>query len=493
MALVAVLGLTIAAPKTVRAQTGAEVAAAVGAIKQAYSAYQSVKSLFDPSLADQLQSAVNQLTAYMKTARDQQWASAARSAASDMKSLSTHQPSDPTNQGLWNNIWYNLSTNGIDPMYQVLRSSTDGLSMYQTAPTLNELAASWIGLLLMKGQIWPGYPSTWRDYQGRSQQVADLNYYMVGAKGMFCYPGYDPGRGNYDLAHAPMKKIWLGITVPAASGSYNVYKNSQLWNYLASKYSGGTLQILQADCSAVKAVDITYGSGCNVSTTYDTGFFPRQTCYTYWWGKDRSSNLVLLSDDITTQCLAAGMAKFTAIFEADPVRQIISASQMSLLSLGGGDDGVSDTSTSLPLSGSFVDPWVNEPGMCANYSSKAYPIQDHMCGWLRSGETLKTNESVSSCDGRFHLVMQGDGNLVLYQGVSGQTMTPLWYTSTYGSNFFAVMQTDGNFVLYNASYTPLWSSGTWTYPGATFAVQNDGNLVVYSNTTPLWASGTAGH
>ena len=108
------------------------------------------------------------------------------------------------------------------------------------------------------------------------------------------------------------------------------------------------------------------------------------------------------------------------------------------------------------------------------------------CGALLPGESLAVGASRSSCDGRFGLVMQGDGNLVLYQNGVGA----LWWTGT-NSGQAAVMQTDGNFVLYSASQA-LWSSNSWGHPGATLAIQNDGNLVVYSGGIPLWNSQTGG-
>src|ERR1041385_3340101 len=113
------------------------------------------------------------------------------------------------------------------------------------------------------------------------------------------------------------------------------------------------------------------------------------------------------------------------------------------------------------------------------------------CGFLRPGESLTPGQAVSSCDGRFHLVMQGDGNLVLYQGVPAQPMTALWATNTWGtSGQTAVMQWDGNFVLYDAGWNALWASNTWNYPGAYLAMQNDGNVVVYSGPSAPWSSQT---
>jgi murein DD-endopeptidase MepM/ murein hydrolase activator NlpD len=111
------------------------------------------------------------------------------------------------------------------------------------------------------------------------------------------------------------------------------------------------------------------------------------------------------------------------------------------------------------------------------------------CGILAANQTLRTNDSVTSCDGRFTLVMQGDNNLVLYK----HGATPLWWTATNGgSGAFAAMQGDGNFVVYNSASRPLWYTGTHGNAGAWLAVQDDGNVVIYRAGRALWNSGTAG-
>ena len=97
--------------------------------------------------------------------------------------------------------------------------------------------------------------------------------------------------------------------------------------------------------------------------------------------------------------------------------------------------------------------------------------------------------SLTSADGRFQFVYQGDGNIVLYQGT-----TALWSSQTYGSSVgAAVMQGDGNFVLYDISGTAIWNTDTEGHAGAYLVMQNDGNVVVYApDGTPLWSTGTGG-
>jgi hypothetical protein len=55
-----------------------------------------------------------------------------------------------------------------------------------------------------------------------------------------------------------------------------------------------------------------------------------------------------------------------------------------------------------------------------------------------------------------------------------------------------VMQSDGNLVIYDRVGLPVWSSGTHGHDGAHLAVQDDGNVVIYSpDSHALWDTGTA--
>jgi len=73
----------------------------------------------------------------------------------------------------------------------------------------------------------------------------------------------------------------------------------------------------------------------------------------------------------------------------------------------------------------------------------------------------------------------------------GQQLTAGQYLQN--GNFKLLMQSDGNFVLY-ACGTAVWASGTVQDPGASIAMQYDGNLVIYSPAhVALWASNTAGN
>jgi len=112
------------------------------------------------------------------------------------------------------------------------------------------------------------------------------------------------------------------------------------------------------------------------------------------------------------------------------------------------------------------------------------------CGLAGGTTAFAAGQSLASCDGRFTLVMQHDGNLVLYRAAGGA----LWSTGTHGNpGASAVMQGDGNLVVYSAWGSPLWHAGTHGNTGAVLALQDDGNLVIYHQGAARWHTGTHGH
>jgi hypothetical protein len=107
-----------------------------------------------------------------------------------------------------------------------------------------------------------------------------------------------------------------------------------------------------------------------------------------------------------------------------------------------------------------------------------------------SGRTiLQFNQVIASNNKCFQLVMQTDGNLVLYKQSTGRA---LWSSGTYNVGASkTVMQGDGNLVVYNSVDQPKWNSRTNGNTGAFLILQDDGNLVIYSATArSLWSSNT---
>jgi hypothetical protein len=128
------------------------------------------------------------------------------------------------------------------------------------------------------------------------------------------------------------------------------------------------------------------------------------------------------------------------------------------------------------------------PGGSAAWSTGTYSHSQN----IAVGTVMKPGWWAKSALTR--LVMQPDGNLVLYRNRDGAA---LWASGTSGHpGAYAVMQPDGNLVVYRPGGRALWATGTNNHPGAYALLQDDGNLVVYrSGGAPatggaLWATGT---
>jgi hypothetical protein len=113
---------------------------------------------------------------------------------------------------------------------------------------------------------------------------------------------------------------------------------------------------------------------------------------------------------------------------------------------------------------------------------------------LYPGDSLRFGTINMMVSGNFHsLIMQRDGNLVLYSPTNGA----IWSTNTFwGPDTHVDMQLDGNLVVYN-NYGPVWASQTSGHPFSCLALQDDGNLVIYIDCgqypgNAVWSSGTYG-
>lgn len=136
--------------------------------------------------------------------------------------------------------------------------------------------------------------------------------------------------------------------------------------------------------------------------------------------------------------------------------------------------------------------------------------------YKKSGEVAW--HSGTNGNGEVKLHVQEDGNLVLYKVSNG---SPVWYTGTsiganhhlfptpaIGSNGVLVagqatrsidrkyslhLQPDGNLVLYSPTKA-IWASNTAGSKATRLIMQTDGNLVLYDEQSrAVWFSGTAGH
>ena len=109
-------------------------------------------------------------------------------------------------------------------------------------------------------------------------------------------------------------------------------------------------------------------------------------------------------------------------------------------------------------------------------------------GWdrtgLNPGEVLLPGQQVTSLNGRYHLILQGDGNTVVY-GPGGR---PVFFTGSFGATTLK-LQGDGNLVAHRGT-TPVFDTGTYRAGRVRLEVQDDGNTVLYdARRKAVWWSG----
>ncbi|WP_410211302.1 reprolysin-like metallopeptidase [Aquirhabdus sp.] len=126
----------------------------------------------------------------------------------------------------------------------------------------------------------------------------------------------------------------------------------------------------------------------------------------------------------------------------------------------------------IPFSSSYSDP-------LAGSSAKGPYI-------LSAGQTLASNQSGLSGNGKYKIRMLPSGNLIVTR-VSDIGI--VFSAGTTGNGNRAVMQADGNFVIYNTANKALWSTKTSGLKGASARLQDDGKFVIYSS-GPKWSSKT---
>jgi hypothetical protein len=109
--------------------------------------------------------------------------------------------------------------------------------------------------------------------------------------------------------------------------------------------------------------------------------------------------------------------------------------------------------------------------------------------WMVQDDQLRRGDKLVSLNGNTTLALRDDGDLVLSLTSTGER---LWNAGTGGrGGNRLLMQGDGNLVLYADDRT-VWNTGTPGHSGASLAMQDDSNLVLYGSdkVEVLWATNT---
>lgn len=106
---------------------------------------------------------------------------------------------------------------------------------------------------------------------------------------------------------------------------------------------------------------------------------------------------------------------------------------------------------------------------------------------LTINDQLVPGQYLTSLDGQYRLILQTDGNVVLYS----MTNVAVWDTATFGPMARLTMQADGNLVLYRATGAPAWYSGTYGQPGLTLQVTGQATAQLAHNSAVVWRNPVA--
>ncbi|MFI6444103.1 hypothetical protein [Kitasatospora sp. NPDC050543] len=150
----------------------------------------------------------------------------------------------------------------------------------------------------------------------------------------------------------------------------------------------------------------------------------------------------------------------------------------STLSAGAAHAAPSSSPAPAPAARAATTPAEVAPEVAEALSALAPPTR------IPGNSFLTKDQSWYSPSGRSRVVMQWDGNVVLYRDGKAIWAAP----GAIPNGDHLVMQWDGNLVLYAADNRPIWWSHTEGHPGAELTVYNEGAIAVELNGKILWTS-----
>jgi subtilisin family serine protease len=251
---------------------------------------------------------------------------------------------------------------------------------------------------------------------------------------------------NATLENAVRASIADGVVYAIASGN----SNSDACNFTPAR-TPEAITVNASTRSDARASFSNYGTCTDI-------FAPGEGITSAWSTSDTATNTIS-GTSMATPHVAGGAALILAANPALNPQQVANTMYTNAT-----PNKITNPGAGSPNRLLYVD----------NYDPPPPPGDDR----LVRGQGLQPGQSLRSQNGAYTLIMQGDGNLVLYN----QAGQPLWHTNTHGRpGAHAIFQTDGNFVVYQGT-TPLFHTNTHGTAASVFVVQNDSNIVIYGPT-----------
>jgi hypothetical protein len=194
-----------------------------------------------------------------------------------------------------------------------------------------------------------------------------------------------------------------------------------------------------------------------------------------------------------TRDLGASVA--SATFSADAVLRVLDKRNNTLWASSDATSGGGSATLSVQQDGNVVIHNANGDTVWQTLTQHRDELEGAV--GLMPNEVLDANDgahnSKITASGQYQLIMQTDGNLVVYEDPSG-AHTPIWASNTWLSGATtAKMTLDGALILSNADGELIWSSPWPNRPAAFLAMREDGNLVAYEPAKYIaWSSTTPG-
>ncbi|MFD8522391.1 mannose-binding protein [Streptomyces capillispiralis] len=113
---------------------------------------------------------------------------------------------------------------------------------------------------------------------------------------------------------------------------------------------------------------------------------------------------------------------------------------------------------------------------------KPSPKPDWSTETVYATSVLEVNQAWTT--NRIRMVMQTDGNLVVYN----EERKPIWASMTFGPNHRAIFQEDGNLVIHNGEDRPIWAAGSYGHQNAQLVLRADAKVVILHNGNVIWST-----